>query len=97
MSGIRPGLPGISTVAWHASAARSASHRTGSGPDRSGSGGQSPSDAAGGVRNGGRSAGSYSGWCSGPPKSGLEKSGLLKLGRERELPLSGLLLKLGRL
>ena len=29
------------------------------------------------VPGGGRNPGVYSGWCSGPPKSGLEKSGLL--------------------
>lgn len=34
----------------------------------------------------------HSGWCSGPPKSGLVKSGLEKLGREPAAgPSSGLL------
>jgi DNA-binding HxlR family transcriptional regulator len=40
-------------------------------------------DGVFGLRSpgGGRKPRGYSGWCSGPPKSGLLKSGLLKLGR----------------
>jgi hypothetical protein len=48
------------------------------------------------VPGGGSNPTGHSGWCSGPPKSGLLKSGLVKLGREPEEPLPGLV-KLGRL
>lgn len=42
-----------------------------------------PCDRVFGLRSPGwgRKPRGYSGWCSGPPKSGLLKSGLLKLGR----------------
>ncbi|GHH82684.1 hypothetical protein GCM10017771_07530 [Streptomyces capitiformicae] len=48
------------------------------------------------VPGGGSVPRTQSGWCSGPPKSGLVKSGLLKLGREPAGPLPGLV-KFGRL